>query len=123
MFGKKMGDEGETVIRKGAEFKGTLNDRNSIYIDGKFEGKIISQASVVVGEDAVIKGDIEAKSAAIGGKIMGSVVCKERVEIFSSGSLEGKITTSALVVAKGAFFNGQCTMVSSAGQATGRNQF
>jgi len=108
----KRGEKFKTssVIGKETEFKGNLKDRESIRIDGKFEGEIEVGGTLIVGEDAVIKANIKAKSVSIGGKVVGDVNCEGKVELFSSGSLEGKVKASDLTIAEGAFFNGECRM-------------
>lgn len=112
MFKKKRKFRTSSIIGREAEFKGTLKDEESIRIDGKFEGKIQVEGNVTVGEDAIVKANIEAKSISIGGKVIGDINSEERVELFSSGSLEGKVKASDLTIAEGAFFNGECRMVS-----------
>ena len=111
MFKKKERFRTSSIIGKGAEFKGTLKDEESIRIDGKFEGKIQVEGNVIVGGDAIVKANIQAKSVSIGGKVIGDINSEERVELFSSGSLEGKVKASDLTIAEGAFFNGECRMV------------
>jgi len=114
MFGKEKKEKEvmktNTVIGKGTELKGSLKDEESIRVDGKFEGDIQTKGEVVIGEDAVVRADIKAKSVKIGGKVIGDVSCEGRVELFSSGSLEGKIKASDLTIAEGASFNGECVM-------------
>lgn len=109
----KRGEKFKTssVIGKETEFKGSLKDKESIRIDGKFEGEIEVGGDLIVGENAVIKANIKAKSVSIGGKVVGDVNCEGKVELFSSGSLEGKVKASDLTIAEGAFFNGECRMV------------
>ena len=99
-----------SVIGRETEFKGSLKDKESIRIDGKFEGEIEVEGHLIVGEDAVIKANIKAKSVSIGGKVVGDVNCEGKVELFSSGSLEGKVKAFDLTIAEGAFFNGECRM-------------
>lgn len=113
MFGSKEKFEFETesVIGKGTEFKGTLKDRDSIRIDGKIEGKIQVEGNLIVGEDAIVRADIRAKSISIGGKVIGNVDCQGKVELFHSGSLEGNVKAHGLVIPKGALFDGECRMI------------
>lgn len=113
MFKKKEQDRTNSVIGPGTELKGTLKDTGSIRVDGKFEGKIETEGNVIVGEDAVVKADIKAAAAIISGKVTGDISCEGRVEICSTGSLEGKVRASDLTIAEGAFFNGECRMSSS----------
>ena len=111
MFKREEKLKTDSVIGQESEFKGSLKDKESIRIDGKFEGEIEVGGNLIVGEDAVIKANIKAKSISIGGKVVGDVNCQGRVELFSSGSLEGKVKASDLTIAEGAFFNGECRMV------------
>lgn len=111
MFKKKETIKTNSIIGRGTEFKGFIKDKESIRIDGKFEGEIETEGSVIVGEGAFIKGNIKARSVSIGGKVIGDVLCEGKVELFSSGSLEGKVQASDLTIAEGAFFNGECRMV------------
>jgi cytoskeletal protein CcmA (bactofilin family) len=111
MFKREEKLKTNSVIGKETELKGNLKDRESIRIDGKFEGEIEVGGNLIVGEDAVIKANIRAKSVSIGGKVVGDVTCEGKVELFSSGSLEGKVKASDLTIAEGAFFNGECRMV------------
>ncbi len=111
MFKRKK-NEGRTssVIGRETEFKGSLIDRGSLRIDGKFTGEIRTEGSLVLGEDAIVQANIKARSVFIGGKVIGNIDCEERVELSSTGSLEGKVKASDLTIAEGGFFNGECKM-------------
>jgi len=113
MLKRKIREKINTIIGPGTEFKGTLKDRESIRIDGKFEGKIETEGSVTIGENAIVQVDIKANAVIIAGRVIGDVNCEGKVEIFSTGSLEGKVKASDLTIAEGAFFNGECRMDSS----------
>jgi len=111
MFKRKKNEERtNSVIGKETEFEGTLIDKGSLRIDGKFKGKIRTEGSLILGEDAVVQANIKAKSVVIGGKVIGNIDCEERVELSSTGSLEGKVKASDLTIAEGGFFNGECKM-------------
>jgi len=112
MFKKRRIEEKTTtsVIGKETEFKGSIKDKGSIRIDGSFQGEIETEGNLIIGEDAVVEAKIRAKSVIIGGKVVGDINCEEKVELFSSGSLEGKVMASDLTIAEGAFFNGECRM-------------
>jgi len=117
---KKKEEITNSVIGKNTEFKGILKDKENVRIDGKFEGEIQTEGSVIIGEEAVVQANITAKAVDIGGKVIGDINCEGRVELFSSGSLEGKIRASDLTIAEGAFFNGECNMTPA---GTGGTEF
>jgi len=94
-------------------FRDRLFTRNRFNIGCHTQEEI---AEKTVGEDAVIKANIKAKSVSIGGKVVGDVNCEGKVELFPSGSLEGKVKASDLTIAEGALFNGECRMGPSKSQ-------
>ncbi len=58
-------------IAAGAKFTGDMATLNDIRIDGTFEGRLYSRARVVVGEKAVVKGDIFASYIDFNGTMLG----------------------------------------------------
>ena len=113
MFKRKKGRVGErtnSIIGPGTEFKGTLKDKESIRVDGKFEGEIQTEANVIIGENAIVQANIKASAVVVAGKLVGDIDCEGKVEICSTGSLEGKVRASDLTIAEGASFNGECRM-------------
>ena len=113
MFARKEKLEAENIIGKETELKGTLKNTENIHIEGKVEGKIQSEGDVIVGEDAIVKANIQAKSASIRGKVVGNITCQGKVELFPSGSLKGNVKASDLTIPEGAFFDGKCKMIAS----------
>lgn len=110
MSARKEEFQTESVIGKEAELKGTLKHKENIRIDGKLEGEIQSEGDVMVGENAIVKANIEARSISISGKVEGNVTCGGKVELFPSGSLKGNIRASGLTIPEGAFFDGEFKM-------------
>lgn len=96
----------EALIGNNTEFKGDITLNGMLRIDGKITGNIIA-GSVVLGDNAVVKGDIRAKSVIVGGRIEGNVDAEELAEIKHTGKLYGVIHTSKLSVAEGGIFEGR----------------
>src|SRR5881628_1445335 len=67
------GEETFTFLARGFEFKGTLTFEGTVRIDGMVSGAIYSKGTVILGEHAVIEGDISA-----GTGTPSSVRCNER---------------------------------------------
>ncbi|MFP4467159.1 MAG: polymer-forming cytoskeletal protein [Candidatus Goldiibacteriota bacterium] len=107
MFGKAGGI---TLIAPGCEVKGHLISKGGIRIDGKVEGNITCTGTVTIGEQALVKGDVEAKNILIGGKVTGDVIAKQKLEILNTGKMHGDIRTPKLIVAEGVIFEGTCEM-------------
>ncbi len=109
MFGKGIGSI-ETLIGKNCEIRGNIFSKGTIRIDGHIEGNVSCGGGVIIGDSAVIKGDIEAESVVISGHITGDVIARNKLEILPSGRLYGDIKTPKLMIAEGVIFEGNCEM-------------
>ncbi len=111
MFGKKDIDPAkmETVIGPDARFQGNVRSKGYVRVDGTVEGGV-SAEGVIVGEKAVITGDVTAKIVFIGGKVTGNVTAASSLEIQPRGQVRGDIRTTQLSIADGALFEGHCVM-------------
>ena len=100
-----------TVFGKDTEFYGDLSFSKSLQINGFFEGEIIAKGFMVVGEGAVVKANIKAKSVVISGTVYGNIEADSKLEIMPSGKLYGNIRTAKLKIADGVVFEGNCEMI------------
>src|SRR5436190_6186363 len=97
-------------LDRGASFKGELEFEDTMRIDGRFHGKIMSKNELIVGESATIEGDVHVGRVAISGTVIGKIVAAQRVEIHRNGKVYSNIDTPALVIEEGAIFQGNCVM-------------
>lgn len=100
-----------TVFSKDTEFNGELSFKKSLQINGTFEGEIVSGGFLVVGEGAVVKANIRAKTVIIIGTVYGNIEATSRLEIHTTGKLYGNIRTAKLQIADGVVFEGKCEMI------------
>ncbi|MBN1595696.1 polymer-forming cytoskeletal protein [candidate division FCPU426 bacterium] len=100
----------DTILGAGSDFKGQINAKGSIRIDGRIEGNVSSEEGVIIGEKGVIKGNITAKAVVVSGKVTGNVHAAKRLEIMPTGQLQGDIHTPRLAIAEGVIFKGNCDM-------------
>jgi cytoskeletal protein CcmA (bactofilin family) len=97
-------------LDRGSSFKGELEFEDTMRIDGRFNGKIMSKNELIVGESATIEGDVHVGRIAISGTVIGKIVASQRVEIHRNGKVYSDIDTPALVIEEGAIFQGNCVM-------------
>ena len=97
-------------VDSGASFKGELEFEDTMRIDGRFNGKIISKNELIVGESATIEGDIQVGRIAISGTVIGKIMASQKVEIHRNGKVYSDIDTPALIIEDGAIFQGNCVM-------------
>ncbi|MBQ6178541.1 MAG: polymer-forming cytoskeletal protein [Bacteroidales bacterium] len=109
--GDSVGVNDVSRISAGSTIKGEITSPNDIRIDGSFEGKIVSQAKVVVGEKAVIKGDIVCSSCDFWGKIEGNFYVKDTLSLKDTCVVTGDLHIRRLQVDLDATFNGNCKMI------------
>jgi cytoskeletal protein CcmA (bactofilin family) len=109
MKGKGNG-ELNGFLDRGSSFKGEMEFEDTMRIDGKFNGKIVSKNELIVGESAHIEGDLHVGRVAISGTVIGKIVAEQRVEIHRNGKVYSDIETPALVIEEGAIFQGNCVM-------------
>ena len=103
-------NEMQAFLGEGTDFKGVLAFEGTVRIDGKLEGEIISNDTLIVGENAVINAEINVGSISISGKISGDIVAKERIDIHAKGEVYGNIQSPVLTIEEGVFFQGNCNM-------------
>jgi cytoskeletal protein CcmA (bactofilin family) len=106
---KKSG-ELNGFLDRGSSFKGELEFEDTMRIDGRFNGKIVSKNELIVGESATIEGEIHVGRVAISGTVIGRIVAAQRVEIHRNGKVYSDIDTPALIIEEGAIFQGNCVM-------------
>ncbi len=108
MFEKET-DKLESFLGEKSNFKGELNIKGTLRIDGRVEGQLATDY-LILSESAEVKGEIKAKRLIIGGKVEGSVYAEDMVEIKSKGRVLGDISTRKLVISEGGEVNGKIEM-------------
>lgn len=120
MFGKKENDvkpiakivstsSNLTYLAEDCEIKGSFSSIGNARIDGKIEGTINIAGELVIGQNAVLKANIEAQTITLSGEVRGNVKAKELLELSSSARLYGDISTKQLKIDQGARFIGTST--------------
>src|SRR6266436_5656328 len=97
----------KNVLNSDVELKGNLKFTGELTFDGKLDGDIISDGSLNLGDNAVVKGGINVNSVVIRGKINGNITAKERIEIKAKTELFGDIRAPKLVIEEGVTFVGK----------------
>jgi cytoskeletal protein CcmA (bactofilin family) len=99
----------ETLIGVNTDFQGELTVHGTLRVDGRVEGKLNAE-SAIIGETAVVKGEITAKKIIVGGRIEGNLRAQEIVEIKAKGKVLGDIFTNKFSLIEGGEFNGKIEM-------------
>jgi len=107
---EKNSDQIKAYMGEDTSFNGSLSFTGTVRIDGNFQGKVSTEDTLIVGEKGVLEADIQAGTVICKGKIRGTIVAKEKVEIHASSQMAGNIIAPQLYVELGAVFDGQCDM-------------
>lgn len=93
-------------LDKGARFEGTLSFDDVFRIDGTFQGKILSEHELVVGDGGTVEGEIRVGRLSVSGTVRGVVHARERIEVHAGARVLAELHTPALVVEEGATIQG-----------------
>jgi cytoskeletal protein CcmA (bactofilin family) len=94
----------------GTRFTGHLHFEGSVRIDGHFQGTISSPGTLILGREAVIKGEIDVSSLNANGTIVGTVRAARHVHLHEHAVFDGLLVTPALGMDEGAIINGTIEM-------------
>ncbi len=106
----KHGKGAYTLIGEGTVIEGTIAVPHPIRIDGTLKGILKTVEMLTIGATGYVEAEITAKSAMVGGRIVGNLSVEDRVELESHASLEGDLKAKELIISEGAYFSGNCTM-------------
>lgn len=98
------------VIGPGTKIKGDIETNGDIRIDGKIEGNILSQGTVVIGQKGEVKGEVKCNNCDVFGQFDGKIQIAELLSLKESSKLSGDIKTGKLSIEPGAKFTGTCDM-------------
>lgn len=101
-------------IDQGSEFSGKLRFKDTVRIDGRFEGEISSENTLIVGESGHVRADIKSEIVIVCGEVEGDIQANQQVTLHKTARVHGDLRTAALVVEEGAELNGQVDMGKSA---------
>ena len=105
------GYEGRLIMNLGTSIviKGDLIASEDLTIYGRMEGSVTLNGghTLTIGRYADIKATIDAKAVVIQGTVTGNVTAGEKVEIQTTGSVSGDVSSPRLAIADGASIRGK----------------
>ena len=109
---KKQNDDAKIKAYMGEDtvFNGSLNFEGTVRIDGKFEGQVITEDTLIIGETGHLKAEISAGTVICMGRVEGTVVASKKVEIHSTSKVLGNVKSPAIYIELGGVLDGSCDM-------------
>lgn len=111
------GEASMSIIGPGMRIVGDLVTEGTVRVEGEIHGTIRATKGVVIGREGLVEGDVHTQDAVIGGRVRGSVVAENRLELQATCDIEGIVHARAqhLHLEEGARFNGQVQMLDAEG--------
>jgi cytoskeletal protein CcmA (bactofilin family) len=101
-------------LERGVRLEGKLESTGTFRIDSAMKGSLASAGTLILGEHAAVQGEITGNRVIIAGHFDGTIQATGRVDIQAKAVVAGDIHTPCLVIEPGAFFEGQCHMLTAA---------
>jgi cytoskeletal protein CcmA (bactofilin family) len=103
-------EEISAFLGRDTVFEGKMTFEGVLRLEGKFDGEIFESGTLIVGENATVKGKVSVNRMVLKGLMEGDLRADARVEIHSTGKFYGTLMTANLVVSEGGVLDGQCKM-------------
>ena len=106
--GAAMGSGANCVVAKGTKIEGNFHSTENLRLDGIIVGEVLCDRKLVMGEKSRIEGKIKAAEAVVMGTIVGDITVSGTLQLRSTASVNGNITSKYMIVEEGAQFDGEC---------------
>jgi len=111
MFGKNAQPPIKSLIAEGSRIEGNLRFTEGLRVDGEVFGDLRAnpdQPSIlVISEQAIVQGAIDADHVIINGSVKGPVCARVLLELQPRARIEGDVSYKALEMHQGAVISGQ----------------
>lgn len=108
-------------LDQGSSFEGKLTFQGSVRIDGRFDGDVLSDDTLMVGETGTVEGTVEVGDAVISGTVKGTLTVRNRLHFRATAVFEGDVTAGTLEVEDGATLDGTVRMRGASGKRDSRD--
>ncbi|PYT95517.1 MAG: cell shape determination protein CcmA [Acidobacteria bacterium] len=96
-------------ISQGIRIKGEVTGTEDLFVDGYVEGKLnlTADSCLTVGPNGNVKADLVAREIVVRGKVEGKVIARDKLQIGSTGEINGEVQTGRLAIEDGATLRGK----------------
>jgi len=101
-----------TVIGAGVTFRGDIIAPGAVMLSGSVQGDGDVGGMLSIARDAHWEGQVRARSAVIAGKLTGSIMVADRLEVGSAAVITGQVSAKSLAIARGAVIEGDIMVTS-----------
>ena len=117
---KKAANTMGAFLGSNCEFNGRLTFQGTIRIDGRYEGSIAVDGTLIVGPSGRVNAEISASHMIISGEVTGDMTAENNIEVNASGKVYGNLIAPTVTIHEGAVFQGLCHSGEKGGRPQGR---
>ena len=100
-----------TTIGPTIVISGELTSGEDITVLGRVNGQVqVRDARLTIGEQGHVRADVRGARVVVQGRLKGSIVASERIELAPGASVEGSLSANRVILADGTRFNGRIDM-------------
>jgi cytoskeletal protein CcmA (bactofilin family) len=112
-FDRNRQDSGDWTgfLEQGVKLEGRLESNGTFRIDSSMKGTLVSEETLILGDNASVQGQIEGNHVIISGRFDGTIRARGKVELKTKAIVTGEIHCPCLVIEPGAVFDGNCQML------------
>jgi cytoskeletal protein CcmA (bactofilin family) len=95
-------------ISQGIRIKGEVTGSEDLFVDGLVDGKLnLTNGSLTIGPNGHVKADVTAREVIVRGRVEGKVSGRDKVQLWSTGQVNGEVQTDRLMIEDGAMLRGR----------------
>ncbi len=116
----KSNKSGRRVLTVGNDIllKGEIATCDRLVIEGKVDATLNDVHTVEIAETGSFKGSAQIEDAEISGLFEGDLIVRNRLVIYSTGKVRGKITYGEIEIERGGELTGEIKTVTNSGQSS-----
>ena len=108
----------DTVIGPGVQMKGDFKASSNVELRGTVEGNFDVDGLFAVRESGRLIGNVTASDVVVEGEIEGEIAATQKLEICSTGRVQGDVQAKVVSIADGAFLQGKVQMANGESEAS-----
>lgn len=101
-----------TVIGAGVQFRGDIIAPGAVMLSGTVLGDGDVGGMLTIARDAHWEGQVRARSGVVAGRLTGSIMVSDRLEVGAAAVIKGSVTAKSLAIARGAVIEGDMLVTS-----------
>src|SRR6201999_1267796 len=99
------------LLGRGTHFEGKLFFEGRVRIDGGFKGEIRGDDVLVIGEGALVTGQVVVTTCIVtGGEVDAYIRARDAIELYAPSKVRGALHAPAIFIDRGVQFDGSCKM-------------